>query len=156
MAAGATAMLTGLIFVAVSINLARILEFPELPERAAQTIVQLLAALIVSLIGLVPGQSGLALGVELAVAGSILWILQTRLLLRSLKDNDQRPIISIVLGKFAAARGSGAAEPAASPTTDAYAWGNVALPSNMLPSGSNSAVGCSMLALHPEREVRRR
>ena len=35
-----TATLTGLIFVAVSINLARIMEFYGLPERAAETIVQ--------------------------------------------------------------------------------------------------------------------
>lgn len=66
-AAGVAATLTGLIFVAVSINLARILEFPGLPERAAETIVQLLGAMIISLIALVPGQSALVLGVELAV-----------------------------------------------------------------------------------------
>jgi hypothetical protein len=67
--AGVAATLTGLIFVAVSINLARILEFPGLPERAAETIVQLLGAMIIALIGLVPGQSALVLGVELAGAG---------------------------------------------------------------------------------------
>jgi len=103
-AAGVAATLTGLIFVAMSINLARILEFPGLPEFAAETIVQLFGAMIISLVALVPGQSSLAVGVELAVAGAILWILQTRLQLRSLKrlrarkDNDQRrPVISIVL-----------------------------------------------------------
>jgi hypothetical protein len=101
-AAGVAATLTGLIFVAVSINLARILEFRGLPERAAETIVQLLGALTISLIALVPGQSALVLGVELAVAGTILWILQTRLQLRSLKDNDRRPIISIALAQLAA------------------------------------------------------
>jgi hypothetical protein len=101
-AAGVAATLTGLIFVAVSINLARILEFRGLPERAAETIVQLLGALIISLIALVPGQSALVLGVELAVAGAILWILQTRLQLRSLKDNDRRPIIAIALAQLAA------------------------------------------------------
>lgn len=85
MAAGVAATLTGLIFVAVSINLARIMEFPGLPERAAETIVQLLGAMTISLIALVPGQSALVLGVELAVAAAILWILQTRLQLRSFK-----------------------------------------------------------------------
>jgi hypothetical protein len=34
--AGAAAALTGLLFVAVSINLKRILEFPQLPGRAAR------------------------------------------------------------------------------------------------------------------------
>jgi hypothetical protein len=33
---GASAALTGLIFVGVSINLARILSFPKLPNRALQ------------------------------------------------------------------------------------------------------------------------
>jgi len=76
-AAGVPAMLTGLIFGAISINLARILEFPRLPEFAAETIVQLRAAMIISLIALASGQSALVLGVKLAVGGAILWILQT-------------------------------------------------------------------------------
>jgi modulator of FtsH protease len=103
-----TATLTGLIFVAVSINLARILEFPGLPERAAETIVQLLGALIISLVALVPGQSARVVGVELAVGGAILWILQTRpqlhsyKQLRSSKANDRRrPIITIALAQLA-------------------------------------------------------
>lgn len=108
-AAGVAATLTGLIFVAVSINLARILEFPGLPERAAETIVQLLGAMIISLIALVPGQSALVLGVELAVAGAILWFLETRLQLRSLRQlglleesSGRRPIFSIVFAQVAA------------------------------------------------------
>ena len=108
-AAGVAATLTGLIFVAVSINLARILEFPGLAERAAETIVQLLGAMIISLIALVPGQSVLLLGVELAVAGAILWFLQTRLQLRSLKhlrsleeNARRRPIFTIVFAQLAA------------------------------------------------------
>lgn len=108
-AASVAATLTGLIFVAVSINLARILEFPGLPERAAETIVQLLGAMLISLIALVPGQSALVLGVELALAGAVLWILLTRLQLRSIKqlrsfkDNDRhRPISSIVVAQLAA------------------------------------------------------
>lgn len=35
--AGASAALAGLVFVAVSINVERILEFPGLPERALET-----------------------------------------------------------------------------------------------------------------------
>jgi hypothetical protein len=118
-AAEVTATLTGLIFVAVSINLARIVEFPGLPERAAETIVQLLGALMISLIALVPGQSSLLVGVELAGGGAILWILQTRLQLssfkklRSNKANDRnvagqpfplmrRRIITIALAQLAA------------------------------------------------------
>ncbi len=67
--AGASAALTGLVFVAVSINLERILAYPGLPERALQTVLLLLAVVVVSILGLVPGQSRTALGVELLVAG---------------------------------------------------------------------------------------
>ena len=46
--AGAAAALTGLLFVAVSINLKRILEFPQLPGRAAGTLGMLLTVLLVA------------------------------------------------------------------------------------------------------------
>ncbi len=63
--AGASAALTGLVFVAVSINLDRILSFAGLPERALETLALLLAVTIVSIFGLAPGQSATALGIEL-------------------------------------------------------------------------------------------
>jgi len=69
--AGASAALTGLLFVAVSVNIERILNFPGLPERALQTLLLLLSAVLVSLIGLIPGQSTTALGVELLVASIV-------------------------------------------------------------------------------------
>jgi hypothetical protein len=46
--AGAAAALTGLLFVAVSINLTRVLEFPQLPTRAAETLISLISVLVVS------------------------------------------------------------------------------------------------------------
>jgi len=63
--AGASAALTGLLFVAVSINLQRILELKGVPERALQALMFLLATVVVSLIGLLPGQGATALGAEL-------------------------------------------------------------------------------------------
>jgi hypothetical protein len=66
--AGASAALTGLLFVAVSVNIERILEFPGLPERALQTLMLLLSAVVISLVGLIPGQGPTALGAELLVA----------------------------------------------------------------------------------------
>ena len=59
-AAGA---LTGLLFVAVSINLAKILSFPKLPARAAETLAILLLVVVTASLGLVP-QSGSLIGVE--------------------------------------------------------------------------------------------
>jgi modulator of FtsH protease len=64
-AAGASAALLGLLFVAVSINLERILKYPGLPGRALEALMQLTCVLLVSLAGLVPGQSHVALGLEL-------------------------------------------------------------------------------------------
>ncbi|MEJ0007582.1 MAG: hypothetical protein WDM77_14760 [Steroidobacteraceae bacterium] len=49
---GASSALTGLLFVAVSINLTRILEFAHLPIRAFECLVTLLGILIVSTLGL--------------------------------------------------------------------------------------------------------
>lgn len=70
--AGASAALAGLVFVAVSINLERILEFSGLPERALQTLLLLLGVVVVSIVGLIPGQSPTALGVELLAWGLVL------------------------------------------------------------------------------------
>ncbi len=67
--AGASAALAGLVFVAVSINLERILAYKGLPERALETLALLLGVLIVSIVGLVPGQSHVALGAELLAVG---------------------------------------------------------------------------------------
>jgi hypothetical protein len=69
--AGAAAALTGLVFVAVSINVERILHHEGLPERALQTVLLLLGAVVTSLLGLIP-QSTTALGVELLAVGLVL------------------------------------------------------------------------------------
>ncbi len=63
--AGASAALAGLVFVAVSINIERILQFKGLPERALATVLLLLNVVLISLIGLFPGQTETALGLEL-------------------------------------------------------------------------------------------
>jgi hypothetical protein len=70
--AGATAALAGLVFVAVSINLARILEFPHLPGRAAQSLGLLVALLATGVLVLVPGQPDAALAVEVGATGLLL------------------------------------------------------------------------------------
>jgi hypothetical protein len=65
--AGASAALAGLVFVAVSINIERIIKYPGLPERALETLLFLVVVLMVSIVGLIPSQSSAALGVELLV-----------------------------------------------------------------------------------------
>jgi hypothetical protein len=69
--AGAAAALTGLIFVAVSINLAQILADSRLPIRAAETLVVLVGLLFVSVFTLVPGQARAVLGSEIGALGLV-------------------------------------------------------------------------------------
>jgi hypothetical protein len=69
-AAGATATLAGLLFVAVSINIQRILQYPSLPNRAAQTLILFAMPLLVGLLLLVPSQPGALLAWELIVIGA--------------------------------------------------------------------------------------
>jgi modulator of FtsH protease len=53
------------VFVAVSINIERILRYWGLPERALAAVVLLLGVLVTSLFGLAPGQGPTPLGLEL-------------------------------------------------------------------------------------------
>jgi modulator of FtsH protease len=66
---GAAAALTGLLFVAISINLERILELPNIPRRAACTLGVLVSLLLAAVCGLAPDQSTTVLGIELAAIG---------------------------------------------------------------------------------------
>ena len=68
---GAAAALTGLLFVAISINLDQILKFPQLPGRAAGTLGFLVGTLIVSGLALSPGQGRRGLGIEIAFTGIV-------------------------------------------------------------------------------------
>jgi hypothetical protein len=70
--AEATATLAGLLFVAVSINLRQILAYPNLPGRAAQTLITFATALLTAIFVLVPGQPRGALGGELIATGLVI------------------------------------------------------------------------------------
>jgi hypothetical protein len=66
---GAAATLAGLLVVAVSINVGRILQLPSVVSRLAATLVLFGAVLIVGTILLVPDQGEVLAGIELAVVG---------------------------------------------------------------------------------------
>src|SRR5215831_9081610 len=68
----AAATLAGLLFVAMSINLQRILSFPNLPARAAQTLILFATPLLTGVFLVVPGQPRAALGPELLVSGIVI------------------------------------------------------------------------------------
>ena len=73
--AGATGVLTGLVFVSVSINLEKILVDANsgLPGRAAEALILLVAVLTASTLQLVPGQSTALIGVEVLAVGLAAW-----------------------------------------------------------------------------------
>jgi hypothetical protein len=73
---GAAAALSGLLFVAVSINLTRILA--------------ILSVLAVATFGLVPDQSRGALGAEVGGTGLLVWLLTVRTQLRAYRDLEAR------------------------------------------------------------------
>ncbi len=67
---GASAALTGLLFVAVSINIERILAGDSLAGRSVSALLLFLVPLVVGTLVLVPDQPRAALGVELLVTGA--------------------------------------------------------------------------------------
>jgi hypothetical protein len=73
--AGAAGVLTGLVFVGVSINLEKIVSDPRsgLAGRAGEALILLVAVLTVSVLVLVPGQSLGVLGAEVLVVGLAAW-----------------------------------------------------------------------------------
>lgn len=80
-AAGASATLVGLVIVAVSVNVQRILEHPQLPSRSGATVAALVLILVSSLAELIP-QPIKALAIEIFTFPSTL-----RALLDSMGDS---------------------------------------------------------------------
>jgi modulator of FtsH protease len=74
--AGAAGVLTGLVFVGVSINLQKIVSDPRsgLAGRAAEALILLVAVLVASVLVLVPAQGAGVLGAEVLVVGLATWV----------------------------------------------------------------------------------
>jgi hypothetical protein len=89
--AGASAALLGLLFVAVSINLERILGYEGLPERALETLLLLLGVLLVAVVGLMPDQSPLALGIEVLFLGLVMAAVTLRLPVVGVDEDGTEP-----------------------------------------------------------------
>ena len=71
---GAAAALSGLVIVAISINLQRILSFPQLPGRAAEMLIMLVGTLLASSFALMPGQTLRVFGGEILGAALLVTI----------------------------------------------------------------------------------
>jgi len=85
---GAAAVLLGLIFVALSINLDALLRMPVLLRRAAAAIALLVAVLLATSFLLVPGQSAAVVGIELAATGLLGLVVVLLLLVRHRSSID--------------------------------------------------------------------
>lgn len=92
----AAATLAGLVFVAVSINLKRILEFPNLPARAAQTLILFATPLITGLFLVVPGQSRAVVAWELLIVGLAVGTGQLVINTRSPRSDQEKPLTWVV------------------------------------------------------------
>jgi hypothetical protein len=82
---GASAALAGLLFVGLSLNLAKVVATKSLPDRAQQALTLLTSILMVASVLLVPGQPNWAAGVELAALGVVICLMTARVSVRSLR-----------------------------------------------------------------------
>jgi hypothetical protein len=80
--AGAAATLLGLVFVAASINLKRIVLTPALPGRVVEAVVQFTQVLFVSMLMTIPHQSTTVLGVEILLVAALSWAVQVTVFVR--------------------------------------------------------------------------
>jgi modulator of FtsH protease len=85
--AGASAALAGLIFVGVSISLDEIIKFPNLLVRAANSLVLLLGALVMSSLMLAP-QSLHTAGYEILGVGIVAWLSTTLMLTTGVRQTE--------------------------------------------------------------------
>ncbi|HSK84531.1 MAG TPA: hypothetical protein VK902_14220 [Rubrobacter sp.] len=108
--AGAAGVLTGLVFVGVSINLEKIVSDPGsgLAGRAAEALILLVAVLMASVLVLVPAQGPGVLGAEVLVVGLAAWGWIVAIQLPRLRDwgtmrADLRGpfVLRVVLGQVA-------------------------------------------------------
>ena len=89
---GAAAALVGLLFVAVSINLDKILKNAMLPARAAETLAVLLFVVVSSALALVPQDVEL-LGAEILVIAVPLTAITVRSQLKFQRQNPDSPLL---------------------------------------------------------------
>ncbi|MGV9713800.1 hypothetical protein ACWDTI_24435 [Gordonia sp. NPDC003424] len=87
--AGVSGALAGLLIVAISVNVERVLASTGVASRAATAIGSLVLAIIASCLGLMPGQPAWALGVELLVGAVSVGVMASIAVRRIYQDTTQ-------------------------------------------------------------------
>jgi len=99
---GALAALTGLLVVAISINLSRILAAAQLPRRAGESLILLVGALVIASLALVPEQPIRWLGVEIFSIGLLIFftpiVIQVRDWSSAAGVNAAKKTVRLVVG----------------------------------------------------------
>ena len=93
--AGAASALAGLVFVSLSINLARIIELPGVAGRAAETIILLAGTLAGALVALIPHLSPERLGTLLLIVAISTWLGPVLIQVRAIRSHTyHRPSLA--------------------------------------------------------------
>ena len=95
--AGAAATLTGLVFVAISINLARIIETPGLSGRAGDSILQFLQVFLICTVTLIPIQHAAAIGFEILAIALFSWVVQVVAHVSYGKSRSGHPLLWLIV-----------------------------------------------------------
>jgi modulator of FtsH protease len=96
-AAGVAGALAGLLFVAISINLAEIIKLPSAINRAGETLLVLAGVLSVALVSLVPAQSLHHLGAIVLVAAVPVWFFPILTQIKSLRHHHYKHLAHVTI-----------------------------------------------------------
>jgi hypothetical protein len=80
---GASAALTGLVVVAISVNLPKILANAHLPGRAAEPLILLVGIMAVASLALVPNAPAIVLGIAVLAVGTVMFVFPLVIQMRS-------------------------------------------------------------------------
>lgn len=94
---GASAALIGLLFVALSINLQRIVAAEFLVDRVAEAVLVFGGLLMFSIFGTVPHQSVAVFGIEILLGGAVIWTMTTTLMVHSLRSRPPQATMTYTI-----------------------------------------------------------
>ncbi len=103
---GALAALTGFVVVAISINLARILEFAWLPSRAAEALIGPVGSITATSLILIPEQSPILLGTAILATGLVMVVAPIVIQLRTWSFRKEATAVERIV-RFASSAGLG-------------------------------------------------